>query len=136
MDKEKLTSKQEAFAQAVSGGMTQADAYRSAYDVKTATAKSIQELASTLMKNVKVASRVTELRAKLESKSLWTREMSVKALKRIADDGGARAGEITAAIKELNLMHGFNAPTKVEMTGKLAVATMSDADLAAIALGN
>jgi phage terminase small subunit len=65
---DKLTSKQEAFAQAVAGGMTQADAYRSSYDVKTATAKSIQELASTLMKNVKVASRVTSLKRELSER--------------------------------------------------------------------
>jgi phage terminase small subunit len=124
---DKLTSKQEAFAQAVAGGMTQADAYRSSYDVKTATAKSIQELASTLMKNVKVASRVTSLKRELSEKALWTREMSVEALKKITA-GSDKGTEVVAAVKELNAMHGYNAPSKVELSGKLHV-DLSDEEL-------
>lgn len=58
-----LTPKREKFAQAVASGKTQADAYREAFAVDKATAKSVQELASRLMADVKVRSRVNELRA-------------------------------------------------------------------------
>lgn len=114
-----LTAKQEAFAQAVSGGMNQSDAYRSAYDAGNMTAKSVTEKASELAADVKVASRIAELKAALATKALWSRERSVQALANIADGSEAKANEIVAAIKELNLMHGFNAPTKVEIGGNL-----------------
>lgn len=58
-----LTPKQEKFAQCVVEGMSQADAYRAAYNCKpTAKPESIQQLACRLMDNVKVRSRVEELK--------------------------------------------------------------------------
>lgn len=114
-----LTAKQEAFAQAVSGGMNQSDAYRSAYDAGNMKAETIQNNAYKLMNDNEVAARVTELKAALATKALWSRERSVQALANIADGSEAKANEIVAAIKELNLMHGFNAPTKVELGGNL-----------------
>ena len=110
----KLTAKQEAFAQAVAGGMNQSDAYRSAYNAGKMKAETVQQVASRMMADRKVGARVESLKAALESKGLWTREKSVKALASIADGGEAKANEIVAAIKELNLMHGFNAPSKVQ----------------------
>jgi phage terminase small subunit len=114
-----LTAKQEAFAQAVAGGMTQADAYRSAYSAENMKSAVIDVKACELMKNGKVSVRVASLKSELESKGLWTRERSVKALANIADGAEAKANEIVAAIKELNLMHGFNAPSKVEISGAM-----------------
>lgn len=114
-----LTAKQEAFAQAVSGGMNQSDAYRSAYDAGNMKAETIHNNAYKLMNDNEVAARVTELKAALATKALWSRERSVQALANIADGSEAKANEIVAAIKELNLMHGFNAPTKVELGGNL-----------------
>lgn len=114
-----LTAKQEQFAQCIADGMTQADAYRSAYNAEKMKPETIWSKASELMADGKVAARVALLRSALESKSLWTRERSVKALASIADGSEAKANEIVAAIKELNLMHGFNAPTKVEVGGSL-----------------
>jgi len=114
-----LTAKQEAFAQAVADGLTQADAYRSAYDAGKMKAETVQSKASILMSNGMVRARVDSLKAALESKGLWTREKSVQALAAIADGGEAKANEIVAAIKELNLMHGFNAPSKVEISGAM-----------------
>lgn len=114
-----LTAKQEAFSQAIAGGMTQADAYRSAYNTAKMKPESVWSKASELMADVKVASRVTSLKSALESKALWTRERSVQALAAIADGSEAKANEIVAAIKELNLMHGFNAPTEVKLSGSV-----------------
>ena len=67
------------------------------------------------MADAKVALRVAELKAKLEEKALWTREDSVRGLRDVAGKDEAKGPEIVAAIKELNAMHGFNAPTKHEL---------------------
>jgi phage terminase small subunit len=117
----KLTAKQEAFAQAVADGMTQADAYRKAYDAGRMKAESIQVNACNLMKNTKVSSRVAELRAKVAEKHIWTREKSVRVLSEIADDEESRNPDKVSAIKELNAMHGFLAPSKHEVDMRIAV---------------
>lgn len=112
-----LTAKQEAFCQAIADGMTQADAYRTAYNAVNTKPSTVQENACRLMADSKVAARVAELRSKLAQKQLWTREKSVKALVRaykVAEDGG-QSTAMTAAVKELNAMHGYNAPSKVDL---------------------
>lgn len=111
----KLTAKQEKFAQAIADGKNQSDAYRSAYDAGGMKAETIQSKASILIKKGMVGARVDELRVVLESKGLWTREKSVLGLSAIADGDDAKAVEIIAAIKELNSMHGFNAPGKLDI---------------------
>ena len=112
-----LTAKQEAFCQAIADGMTQADAYRTAYNAVNMKPESVQVKACELTKDGKISVRVAELRSKLAQKQLWTREMSVKALVRaykVAEDGG-QSTAMTAAVKELNAMHGYNAPSKVDL---------------------
>lgn len=69
------------------------------------------------MKIGEVKARVQELKSAVASKALWSREDSVLALREIAADPEARSNEKVAAIKELNAMHGFNAPQKVELSG-------------------
>jgi hypothetical protein len=118
----KLTAKQEAFAQGIADGLGQADAYRMAYDAEGMKDNTIYSKASVLMSDGKVAARVAELKAQVAEKQLWTREMSVKGLMsayRIALEAKASTG-MTAAVKELNIMHGYNEPTKlaVNMTFK------------------
>jgi hypothetical protein len=110
-----LTAKQEAFAQAVASGMTQADAYRSAYDCENSTDKSIVEMASTLMRDLNVSSRVKSLQDEIACAALWSRLDSVSTLADIAKGVEARPNEKVAAIKELNAMHGFNEPAKVNL---------------------
>lgn len=111
-----LTAKQESFAQAIAAGKTQADAYRDAYDAENMKENSVWTNASKLMADAKVAQRVEELRKGLEKKELWTREMSVKALIGAYKDGNPTAK--IAAVKELNAMHGFNAPTKLDVINR------------------
>lgn len=106
-----LTTKQEAFAQAVVSGMNQSDAYRSAYKVKPETKpESVNVNASKMMADANVAQRVHELRAELANKALWTREQSVAVLVNVINEGGSRAGDKINAVKVLNDMQGFNAP--------------------------
>jgi hypothetical protein len=117
----KLTAKQEAFAQAIADGMGQADAYRMAYDAEGMKDNTVYPKASRMMNEGKIRARIDELKSQVVEKQLWTREMSVKGLiqaYRIAQDAKTSTG-MTAAVKELNVMHGFNEPTKLSITGNM-----------------
>lgn len=111
-----LTPKQEKFAQCVADGMNQSEAYRAAFNVAPTTKpESVTVRASELMANSKVRGRVIELQAKLAEIALWTREDSVNVLKSIAtDEFNAKPAERVSAVKELNAMHGFNAPQVID----------------------
>jgi phage terminase small subunit len=127
-DNPKLTPKQEKFASCIADGMSQADAYRAAFDAENMKDSSIHVNASKLMAGAKVAQRVQELRNNLATKALWTREMSVKALVsayKLAKDVNSATG-MTGAIKELNAMHGFNEPTKHDMTARVIALNSLD----------
>ena len=118
-----LTPKQEKFACCIADGMTQADAYRAAYDAEKMKPDSVYHSACKLMANPQITQRVQELRGKLEEKAIWTREMSVKALVqayKVAQVQNNASG-MSGAIKELNAMHGYNAPKQVELSGGLQV---------------
>lgn len=113
-----LTGKQEKFCQCIADGMTQANAYRTAYNAEKMKPESVQVKASVLMADGKIALRVAELRGALAKKGLWTREKSVAGLVkafRVAE-GAGNAAAMTGSIKELNAMHGFNAPSKVDLS--------------------
>jgi hypothetical protein len=121
MTQGKLTAKQEAFAQAIADGMGQGDAYRMAYDAEGMKDSTIYPKASRMLSEGKIRARVDELKSLVVEKQLWTREMSVKGLiqaYRIAQDAKTSTG-MTAAVKELNVMHGFNEPTKLSITGSM-----------------
>jgi hypothetical protein len=115
----KLTAKQEAFAQGIADGLGQADAYRIAYDAEKMSTNNIYSKASVLMSDGKVAERVAQLKAQLQSKQLWSREMSVKALVQAYKEGNGSVK--VSAVKELNAMHGYNAPQKIDLNGELNI---------------
>jgi hypothetical protein len=113
-----LTPKQEKFAQCIADGMTQSDAYRAAFDAGNMKDSSIHVNASKLSSDAKVAQRVASIREGLAAKSLWTREMSVKALitaYKVAQAQNNASG-MTGSVKELNAMHGYNEPIKLDHT--------------------
>jgi transposase len=113
----KLTAKQEAFCQGIADGLGQADAYRAAYDAEGMKDTTIYPLASKLMKNDKVTARIAELRQSVQEKQLWSREMSVKALVQAYKEGSGSVK--VAAVKELNAMHGYNEPAKLNVNGNM-----------------
>jgi hypothetical protein len=121
MTQAKLTAKQEAFAQAIADGLGQADAYRMAYDAEGMKDNTVYPKASRMMNEGKIRARIDELKSMVVEKQLWSREMSVKGLiqaYRVAQDAKTSTG-MTAAVKELNVMHGFNEPTKLSITGNM-----------------
>jgi phage terminase small subunit len=124
----KLTAKQEAFCQAIADGMGQADAYRIAYDAEGMKDNTVYPKASRMMNEGKISARIAELKAQVVEKQLWTREMSVKGLMsayRIALEAKTSTG-MTAAVKELNIMHGYNEPTKLQVDMKFKPITDED----------
>lgn len=119
-----LTHQQERFAQCVASGMSQAAAYREAYPrANTWRDSSVWVKASELSANAKVSGRIAALRAELAAKLLWTREQSVTVLSGIAC-GAEKCSDRVSAVKELNAMHGFNAPVKMDVHGMLLAAVL------------
>lgn len=121
-----LTAKQEAFVQAIASGLNQSDAYRSAYNASAMKDASINVKASQLAADGKVRVRLTELREALANKSLWTREQSVAVLSAVVGDTEARHNDKISAVKVLNDMQGFNAPTKHEVAAKVNISVHFD----------
>ena len=118
-----LNLKQQEFCQYLVGGMSAKDAYIKAYNYK---GKNANINACYLKKRPGVAAYLEKVRESALKHDLtrgaWTREMAVDGLKEMVDAGlnsisAARAGKVplpaviavTNGIKELNLMHGYNA---------------------------
>lgn len=108
-----LTSKQEAFCQALATGGNQSDSYRQAYAVREGTSTAtIAASASRLMTNPKIAARIAEIRNIIAEAIAWTRNDSAKALIGIVQATNSSPSAMIAAIRELNSMYGFGAPEK------------------------
>ena len=63
-----LTPKQESFCKEYIRTGNATEAYRLSYDTKKATAKSVNELASRMLKDIKIASRIKELQEKINER--------------------------------------------------------------------
>ena len=99
-----LTAKQEKFVQGIIEGMSQADAYRSAYSTKNMTDKSVWELASRLMNDVKVSSRLNELREQIATPKIMSASRRAERLTEFATDPDPNVA--MKAIDLLNKMMG------------------------------
>ena len=97
-----LTPKQAHFARCVAGGMTQADAYREAYDPKASTkSETIHTLASRLMAKVEIRSRVDAIVASKEravaASALSDRDKVLNKLRFWLDGGVTDSNQLRAA---------------------------------------
>jgi hypothetical protein len=122
-----LTAKMEQFAQAIASGATQTDAYRVAYSAGGMTVKTVWEKAAKLAAHDKVRARIAALKAELADKQLWTRAQSVEALKRALAlaEASQQPAAMTGVVKELNSMHGFNAPKELDLNVAAAPRTIT-----------
>ena len=117
----KLTAKQEAFCHAIVSGMTQADAYRSAFNASKMKAATIQEAASRLMADSKVSARVAELRAPVVEKLQYNLEQAMLEaaeafeVSRSKENGGAMVAAVTLRAK----LNGLLVERKEIRTGPL-----------------
>ena len=121
-----LTSKQEKYAQARADGLGKTEAYKAAFNTEKMKPETINNSAYKLEQNGDIAARIEQLRQQLSERGLWGREDSVRALKSIVDNPDNQ-GAIISAVKELNAMHGYNAPVKVDVDSRV-VLTLSNAD--------
>ena len=99
-----LTAKQEAFVQNIMQGMSQADAYRSAYNSKRMSDKTIHEAASRLMNDSKVTARLAELREQIANETIMSAKRRAERLTEFANDGDPNVA--MKAIDLLNKMTG------------------------------
>jgi phage terminase small subunit len=80
----RITSKQEAFALAYCRLMNASDAYREAYHAGNMAPKTINEAASRLLKNSKVAARIAELKAPAIAAAGLSAERTLREIARVA----------------------------------------------------
>lgn len=118
-----LTPKQEAFAIAVASGMTQADAYRSAYNVKPETKpESVQQKAYQIMQKVEVRSRVEELKKPIIEAAGITLESHLARLEHLgkkAEDAESYTAAISAEVARGKVAQLYT--ERVEHTGNFSI---------------
>ena len=78
-----LTAKQEKFVQGIIDGMSQADAYRSAYDTSRMSDKTVYEKASRMMADDKIRARLEELRNKMITPSIMSAQERLEWLTKV-----------------------------------------------------
>jgi phage terminase small subunit len=101
-----LTPKQEIFVQNIVKGMTQADAYRSAYSAKRMSDKTIHEAASRLMADSKISARVNELRGQIDKDTIMSAQKRLEWLTEAINDKDISINDKLKAIDIMNKMQG------------------------------
>jgi phage terminase small subunit len=101
-----LTAKQEQFVQNILTGMSQADAYRSAYSTKRMSDNAVYREASLLVASPKVAQRLTELRNELAKPSIMTAQQRLEWLTGVINNAEEGTSEKLKAIDIMNKMQG------------------------------
>ena len=93
-----LTSKQEKFAQSVASGMSQADAYRHAYNAENMKPETIQKRASELMGKREIAGRVRDLQEEGAKIAVYTLAEHLSRLDKLSR-GAEAEGKFAEAVK-------------------------------------
>lgn len=113
-----LTEKQEKFVQNIIQGMSQADAYRSAYSTKNMSGNAIWCEASKLMDNPKVSQRLKQLRDQLADSAIMTAKERLQWLTGIIRSEKEGTGDKLKAVDIMNRMQGeYVTKVKGEITG-------------------
>lgn len=119
-----LTPKQEQFAKAIAlDGMSYSDAYRSAYDTKRMSDKTINEKASLLKNQDKVRARIQELTEKVDTPRIMSAQKRKEWLTEVINDTEVDINARLKASDQLNRMEG-EYTTKIE--GNLNVGKLED----------
>ncbi len=136
-----LTAKQEAFVKNIIDGMSQADAYRSAYPNQKMTDKTVWESASKLMKNPKVSARLQELRDSMMKPTIMTAQERLELLTRMANgdepekivqfiDGERVEFEVPASLKTrqnaIDLMNKMQGEYVTKVEGEVKMTRLED----------
>lgn len=118
-----LTAKQEQFCLNIVEGMTQADAYRSAYPDQNMQDKTIHEAASRLMADSKVKARVQELREQIAKEKIMSAQERLIWLTELIKSEDETTGDKLRASDQMNKMQGEYI-TKIE--GDIKVKRLED----------
>lgn len=117
-----LTPKQEQFAKAIAlEGMSYSDAYRSAYDIKKMSDKTVNEKASRLKDEDKIRARIKELRDEVDTPKIITAQKRKEWLTAVINDPEVDINARLRASDQLNKMEGEYVQ-KVETELKNAVS--------------
>lgn len=101
-----LTPKQEKFVQSLIQGMSQADAYRSAYATKNMSDKTIHEAASRLVADSKVSARLSELREQMTKDTIMSAQNRLEWLTETINDKDVSVSDKLRAVDIMNRMQG------------------------------
>ena len=101
-----LTPKQEKFVQSLIQGMSQADAYRSAYSTKNMSDKTIYEAASRLVADSNVSARLQELRDQMTKETIMTAQDRLEWLTRLINSDKESTTDKLKAADIMNKMQG------------------------------
>lgn len=119
-----LTPKQETFAKAIAlDGMSYSDAYRSAYDTKRMSDKTVNEKASLLKDNDKIRARIKELRDEIDTPKIISAQKRKEWLTEVINDKDVDINARLKASDQLNRMEGEYV-TKID--GSLNVNKLED----------
>lgn len=119
-----LTQKQEKFAKAIAlDGMSYSDAYRSAYDIKRMSDKTINEKASLLKDQDKIRARIKELTDVVDTPKIMSAQKRKEWLTDVINDPDVDINARLKASDQLNRMEGEYV-TKI--TGDLNVTKLED----------
>ena len=124
-----LSAKKEKFVQCIIEGMSQSDAYRSAYSTKNMTDKSVWESASRLMNDVKVTARIQELRDQIAKKSIMTAQERLEWLSSLIKSEEETTADKLKASDQMNKMQGeYTTNTKVTLSYEDRLKEVVDED--------
>lgn len=101
-----LTAKQEKFVQCIIAGMSQADAYRSAYSVKNMSDNAIYREASLMVDSPKISQRINELRAEMAKSSIMTAQERLEWLTSVIKSEYESTSDKLKASDQMNRMQG------------------------------
>lgn len=118
-----LTAKQEQFCQNIAQGMTQADAYRFAYDSANMLDKTIIEEASRMMSDCNISTRVQELRNQIAKEKIMSAQDRLIWLSELIQSETETTGDKLRASDQMNKMQGEYV-TKIE--GDIKVKRLED----------
>jgi phage terminase small subunit len=119
-----LTAKQEKFCQGIVAGLSQADAYRQAYDAGGMKPETVQSKASILMADGKVRARVEELRQPvIDAIQYGLREAMEEAEEafKVAKDKGNGGAMVAAATLRAKLNGLLKDRVDANVTGSVDV---------------
>ena len=117
-----LTPKQEKFVQSLIQGMSQADAYRSAYATKNMSDKTIHEAASRLVADSKVSARLSELREQMTKDTIMSAQKRLEWLTEAIANKDIAVNDKLKAIDIMNKMQGeYTQKVQAEVTNAVNI---------------